>query len=166
MSVTEILKSEIFWLAVSALIGYAGNSIVSRGWVAKQPPTSPLRRLIRSAHGFLNKIDPMILVLALALPVMTGCEKRVNNVSAPTPLEAATMAVNFTDQALALAIESDPKRKWESSVATVVVAADAVRVTGDICETLPELQLVASAIKCEKCFSAIAVAKEALQCHN
>ena len=164
--VTEILNHEAFWLAVSLILGYLGNSLASRGWVAKMAPTSPLKRAIRAFHGFINKIDPMILVFALTLPAMSGCEKRVNNVSAPTPIEAATMAVNFTDEALALAIEANPERDWKKSVAVVVVAADVVRKAGDICDALPELQLVASAIKCEKCFVAVATAKEALKCPN
>jgi hypothetical protein len=69
----SIVNSEAFWAAVVVLFGYLANSIVSRGWLAKMPPTSPLRRTVRAFHGFLNKIDPMILALAVALPMLTGC---------------------------------------------------------------------------------------------
>lgn len=54
----NLVHSEVFWLTIGAIVAYFANSIVSRGIVAKLPPTSPAFRLLRAAHGFLNKIDP------------------------------------------------------------------------------------------------------------
>lgn len=77
-----IVNSEMFWLGVTALIGYAANSIVSRGLLAKLPPTNPLRRLVRALHGFLNKIDPAALALMIGVTLtVNGCSGGLGRVT-------------------------------------------------------------------------------------
>jgi len=55
----DIVNSEAFWFGFTALVAYLANTIVSRKWIASMPEDIPLRRIIRAAHGFLAKIDPI-----------------------------------------------------------------------------------------------------------
>ena len=105
----------------------------------------------------MHRMIPLVLLAVSCAP---------RPVEPPSRIEVATMAVNWTDEALALAIEASPQRDWEPAVRAVEAAAIAVRRREDVCEALPALQLVASTVRCEKCFDAIAAAKEALECPN
>ena len=67
------IQSQAFWSAIAVIVGYLANTVASRGWVAKLPPTSPWRRAIHTLHGFIDKIDPAIVVVALALPLLASC---------------------------------------------------------------------------------------------
>jgi len=69
----DFIQSEPFWAVIAVIFGYLANSVVSRGLLAKLPPTSWQRRAIRALHGFLNRVDPMVLVVALAIPLLSGC---------------------------------------------------------------------------------------------
>jgi len=82
----------------------------------------------------------------------------------PTTVEIATAAVNLTDEALAVAIQADPTREWLPEIIAVERTMNAIRCRGDVCDTLPALQLVATTTQCEKCFELVAAAKDALSC--
>ena len=72
-TIQNIINSEAFWTAIAVIVGYLANTVASRGWVAKLAPTSPWRRVIRLLHGFVDKIDPAIIIVALTLPLLTSC---------------------------------------------------------------------------------------------
>jgi hypothetical protein len=84
----KFIQSEPFWAAVTVLMIYLANSVVSRGIIAKLPPTGGIRRSIRALHGFLNRVDPMVIAVALALPLLTGC----SILKSPTFWDAAEKA--------------------------------------------------------------------------
>jgi hypothetical protein len=69
----DLIQSEPFWAVIAVIFGYLANSVVSRGLLAKLPPTSWQRRAIRALHGFLNRVDPMVLVVAFVLPFLSAC---------------------------------------------------------------------------------------------
>lgn len=96
--------------------------------------------------------------------VLTACTPTAK---APTPIEAATAAINLTDEALAAAIEVAPAGdlpEWTRRVVLLEQAAAVVRVGGKACDVLPDVALVASLIKCAKCGALVRTASEVLSC--
>lgn len=89
---------------------------------------------------------------------------------APTVLEAATVAINLTDEALAAAIDADTdtsvghSNAWLGRVVILEAAARAVRTGEDACTVLPTVGSLAAEIKCKPCAKAVDVATRALGC--
>lgn len=101
------------------------------------------------------------LLVCLAL---TACAP---SAKAPTPIEAATAAINVTDEALAAAIDVAPAGDlplWEGRVATLEKAAAVVRAGGKACDVLPDVAKLADQIHCVKCAALVATASEVLSC--
>lgn len=168
-TIIQLLNSEVFWLGLTALVGYAANTIVSRKLVSRLAPSSPIRRAIRALHGFLDRIDPPgVLVLlaigSLCLPLCSGCVP--SKATLPTPREAVILAYNVTDDALAAAIiavplESLPKLK--PAVDRMPAILDALKTGQNACAQLPELESVVGAFGCDDCSTALKVAREVCQ---
>ena len=133
------------------LIRWAGGL----GLTAK--PKSWLEFALKIASKF--KASAALLLVALSI---TACTDKP--VKVPTTIEVATAAVNLTDEAVSVAIVAYPKVDFGKAVDAIDASMTAIRKRGDICETLPELQLAASVVKCDKCFDLISVAKETLEC--
>lgn len=103
-TIARTLASETTWIVIGYVLAYLANSVISTR-VAKLAPTSPWRRAIRALHGFLDKIDPATLVVALVFPFLAACGSGGTPApAAPSTYEIATAAVNVTDTALAAAI--------------------------------------------------------------
>jgi len=121
-------------------------------------------RIIRWIGGLnvTQKFKANVALLFIALN-LTACVA-TKPAEYPTPVEVATAAVNLTDDALSTAIYAEPKKNWLPSVMAIESARNTIKVRGDICDALPSVQLVSSAIKCDKCFALISTAKEALSC--
>jgi hypothetical protein len=161
----QLIHSEIFWLAVTVLSGYIANSIVSRKLVANLPATSPAKRAIRALHGFLDKIDPpaMLVLLAcstLLLPLCSGCGGKVN---APTVTDAATLARNLADDALAAAIDASDKdgaAKFVEPVEKLKTARVAIETAQDVCGQVATIEGALTIVDCPNCTRAINVLRE------
>lgn len=115
-----------------------------------------------NASRLVNKAKANVALLFIALS-LTACGS-TKPAEYPTPVEIATAAVNLTDDALSAAIYTEPEKSWLPSVMAIEAARNTIKVRGDICDALPSVQLVSSAIKCDKCFALISTAKEALSC--
>lgn len=163
----KILGSDITWLVLGYVLTYIANSVVSVR-IARLPPTSPWRRFVRAAHGFVDKIDPTALVLALALPFVTACGTPTP--TTPTAYDVAIAAVNLTDVALAKAIGAaapvppEDVGAWQDRLEAVERAADVLRARGDVCEALPEIAAVAAEIGCTECAQVATAAERELAC--
>jgi len=107
-----------------------------------------------------TKANLTLLFIAIGL---SGCGEKLPAES-PTATDIAISAVNLTDTTLAAAIEAKPELDWLPSVTAVETARDVLGARGNVCETLPDLSAVATAIKCTKCVELITVTQEALSC--
>ena len=106
------------------------------------------------------------LALLIAL-TFCGCVPRAK---APTPIEAATAAVNLTDEAMAIAMNALPPQTpaqlvvWEDRVRWLEDAAAAVRTAKNSCSALARVITVADAIACKPCAAAVESARKGLAC--
>jgi hypothetical protein len=133
------------------LIRWAGGL----GLTAK--PKSWLELALKAAGKF--KASATLLLVALNVSACT--DKPVN---APTTIEVVTAAVNMTDGAVSTAITLAPDKNWSKEVDAIDAAMDALRKRDNVCDKLPQLQLAASVVKCDKCVELIGIAKETLSC--
>ncbi len=131
-------------------------------WVGGLGITSKPKSWLELVAKMAGKLKASAALLVIALGVSV-CVPR-QPAEAPTPIEIATAAVNLTDEALVIAVETNPNADWLPSVIAVEKTMWAIRSKGDICDTLPALQLVASRTGCEKCLTLVAAAKESLSC--
>lgn len=88
---------------------------------------------------------------------------------APTrPADTAVVAVVLVDDALAVTIAALPAdadlAPWEARVNAVERAAALVQSGGDRCDALAILAVVATDTRCARCSTAIAAARETIQC--
>lgn len=134
------------------LIRWAGGL----GLTAK--PKSWLEFAAKLASKF--KASAALLLIMLSA---SGCFSS-KPVKAPTTIEVANAAINLTDDAVSAAIVAYPNVDFGKAVDAVDAALLAMKKREGICEALPELQLAASTVKCDKCFDLISIAKETLAC--
>lgn len=164
-TIIQLLNSEIFWLGLTALVGYAANTIVSRKLVSKLPPTSPIRRAIRALHGFLNRIDPPAALVLLAcgsllLPLCSGCTSKA---TLPSPRDAVILAYNVTDTTLETVILNAPLEqlpKIKPAVDKMPAILEALKTGQNACSQVAELGTVSSYFSCDDCKTALKVAEE------
>lgn len=168
-TIKSILASETTWTVLGYVLAYLANSVVSTR-VAKLAPSSPWRRLVRALHGFFDKIDPAVLVVVLALPLLTACGGGQSATVPPSAYDVATAAVNVTDTALAAAIsvaapvpDADVEA-WQKRLDALERAAAAIRARGDVCEALPGVASVATQIGCAECLRIVIAVERELSC--
>jgi len=108
-----------------------------------------------------------MVTLALSLLVVS-CVGKQKPVATPTVLDAATAAVNATDKALEVYIETAPATVKSDDIQPFVdklkAAAAVVRSRGDLCDAVVLLEPLAEQLKCAQCVTLAATMKGELEC--
>lgn len=139
--------------------GVDGGRVIR--WAGGLGLTAKPKSWLEFAAKLASKFKAGAVLLLVALSI-TACTDKPTKV--PTTIEVVTAAVNLTDEAVAAAIVAYPKVDFGKAVDAIDASMGAIRRREDICETLPALQLAASAVKCDRCFDLITIAKETLAC--
>lgn len=160
-----ILNSEAFWV----VLGFFVNTLSSLFLASKLSNVGWLWRAIRLAHGFFNRIDPVLVLCVLALASANACSGGQKRVAAPSTIEVATAAVNATDRALEIYIDTAPASVKSEEIAPLVAqlksAAAVVRAKGDLCDAVALLEPVAERIDCAQCVTLVGTVKGEMECH-
>lgn len=180
----ELLSFLSVWFLSTLLAALSGRRTQVDTWVAARPKLALLVRVSRAvgfdpwlivkagreymAQRSTTKAEALkakaariaagpIVALAIALPLITSCGTHVN---APTARDAAILAWNLSDDALAVIIEksnAEDAEKYAGPVGILARAKTAIETTDDACGQLDNLRLVVAVLDCVNCEKSVKV---------